>query len=67
MPASLVVESWQICLQDTSRSAKCHRKATVGNWISLCVKCCRMVDSIFHMYTISILQPVNLGEMITPA
>ena len=30
-------------------------QAVVGNWISLCVKCCRMVDSILYMYTISIL------------
>ena len=26
-------------------------RAAVGNWISLCVKCCRMVDSILYMYT----------------
>ena len=33
------------CLRDTSRSAKCHRRAAVGHWISLCVKCSGMVDS----------------------
>ena len=42
----LGVERWQLCLWDTSRSTKCHRWAAVGHWISLCVKCCRMVDSI---------------------
>ena len=41
----LGVERWQLCLRDTSRSANCHRRAAVGHWISLCVKCSRMVDS----------------------
>ena len=40
---------------DTSRSAKCHRQAAVGHWISLCVKCCRVVDSVPIKHTISIL------------
>ena len=33
----LGVKRWQLCLQDTSRSAKCHRRAAVGHWVSLCV------------------------------
>ena len=32
--------------QDASCSTKRHRRAAVGHWVSLCVKCCRMVDSI---------------------
>jgi hypothetical protein len=35
----LGVERCQLCLQDTSRSAKRHRRAAVGHWFSLCVKC----------------------------
>ena len=54
-PGGLGVERWQLCLQDTSRSANCHRRAAVGHWISLCVKCCRMVDSVPIWHTISIL------------
>jgi hypothetical protein len=42
----LGLEICQLCLQDTSRSAKQHRQAAVGHWVSLCVKCCRMVDSV---------------------
>ena len=42
----LGVERCQLCLQDTSRSAKRHWRAGVGHWVSLCVKCCRMVDSV---------------------
>ena len=41
----LGVERFQLCLQDTSRSTKWHRRAAVGQWVSLYVKCCRMVDS----------------------
>ena len=33
----LGVEKWQLCLQDTSRSAKCHWWAAVGHWVPLCV------------------------------
>ena len=51
----LGVERWQLCLRDTSRSANCHRRAAVGHWISLYVKCCRMVDSVPIWHTISIL------------
>ena len=42
----LGVERWQLCLQDTSRSANCHRRAAVGHCFIVCVKCCRMVDSV---------------------
>ena len=51
----LGVERCQFCLQDTSRSAKCHQQAAVGHWISLYVKCCRMADSVPIWHTISIL------------
>ena len=55
----LGVERWQLCLRDTSRSANCHRRAAVGHWISLYVKCCRMVDSVPIWHTISILWPIQ--------
>ena len=42
----LVIERCQLCLQDTSHNAKWHRRAAVGHWVLLCVKCCRMVDSV---------------------
>ena len=45
----LGVERWQLCPRDTSRSANCHRPAAVGHCISLCVKCCRMVDSVLSL------------------
>ena len=32
----LGVERWQLCLQDTSRSAKCHRRAAVGHCFIVC-------------------------------
>ena len=31
-------ERCRLCLQDTSRNAKWHWRATVGHWVSLCVK-----------------------------
>ena len=49
------VERWQFCLQETSRSANCHRRAAVGHCFIVCVKCCRMVDSVPIWHTISIL------------
>ena len=42
----LGVERWQFCLQDTSHSAKWHRQAALVHCISLCVKYCRVVDSV---------------------
>ena len=42
----LGVEKCQFCLQGTSCSAKWHRWASVSHWVSLRVKCCRMVDSV---------------------
>ena len=36
----------QLCLQDTTRSAKQHHQAAVVYWVSLCVKYCRVVDSV---------------------
>ena len=53
----LGVERWQLCLRDTSRSANCHRRAAVGHWISLCVKCSRMVDSA-KMANLSLSRPI---------
>ena len=51
----LGVEKCQLCLQETSRSAKRHWQAAVGHWVSLCVKCCWMVDSVprWRLFTIS--------------
>ena len=46
----LGAEWWQLCLRDTSRSAKCHRQAAVGQWISLCVKCCRMATEAIWVF-----------------
>ena len=40
------VERWQLCLWNASCSAKYHRQAAVGHWLSLYVKCCRMVDTL---------------------
>ena len=51
----LGVKKWQLCLQDTSRSAKCHPRAAVGHCFIVCVQCCRMVDSVPIWHTISIL------------
>ena len=34
----LGVQRCQLCLQDTSRSAKRHWRAAVGHWVSLCVR-----------------------------
>ena len=48
----LGVERWQLCLQDTSRSAKCHRRAAVGHWVSLCV--CSVVGWLI-VYQLGIL------------
>ena len=49
-------------------------EAAVGKWISLCVKCCRMVDDILYryIYCISLVAytvrtSVEAGEMIMPA
>ncbi len=48
----LGVERWQLCLRDTSRSAKCHRRAAVGHWVSLCV--CSVVGWLI-VYQLGIL------------
>ena len=42
----LRVERCKLCLHDISCSADRHRQAAVGHCVSLCVKCCRMVDSV---------------------
>ena len=41
----LGVERCQLCLQDTSWSAKWHLRAAVGHWVSFWVRCCRMVGT----------------------
>ena len=51
----LGVKRWQLCLQDTSRSAKCHQRAAISHCFIVCVQCCRMVDSVPIWHTISIL------------
>ena len=51
-------QEMSICLQDTSRSAKWHRQAAVGHLVSLCVKCCRMVDSV-PRWRLSLSGPVQ--------
>ena len=51
----LGVERWQLCLQDTSRSAKCQKASSGSLGFIVCVQCCRMVDSVPIWHTISIL------------
>ena len=58
----LGVERCQLCQQDTSRSAKWHRRAAVGHWISLCVKCCRMVDSV-PRWRLSLSGPIQSDHL----
>ena len=41
----LGVKRYQLCKRDTSHSTKWYRRAAVGHWDSLCVKCSGMVDS----------------------
>ena len=48
----LGVKRWQLCLQDTSRNAKCHRQTAVGHWVSLCV--CSVVEWLL-VYQLGIL------------
>ena len=45
----LGVKRCQLCLQDTFRSTKWHWRAAVGQWVSLCVKFCRIVDSVLFL------------------
>jgi hypothetical protein len=58
----LGVERCQLCLQDTSRSAKQHRRAAVGHWVSLCMKCCRMVDSV-PRWRLSLSWPIQSDHL----
>ena len=41
--------------------AKCHRQKAVGHWISLFVKCCRMVDSV-PRWQLSLSWPIQLDH-----
>ena len=42
--------------------AKCHRQAAVGHWVSLCVKCCRMVDSV-PRWQLSLSWPIQSDHL----
>ena len=55
----LGVERCQFCLQDTSR------RAAVGHWVSLCVKCCRMVDSV-PRWRLSLSWPIQSDHLSIP-
>ena len=39
----------------TSSNGKSHRQAAMGHWVSFCVECCRMVDSVPIRHIFSIL------------
>ena len=64
------VKRWQLCLQDTSRSAKCHGGGAVGHWVSLCV--CSVVGwlivyqlgILFYPLANTVRPSVDAGEMI---
>ena len=47
----LGVERWQLCLQDTSRSANRHQPSAVGHWVSLCIVGCLIV---YHLGILSL-------------
>ena len=57
----LGVKRCQLSLQDTSCNAKQYRRAAVGHWVSLCVKCCRMVDSVPRWW----LFPTNWSDHLS--
>ena len=59
----LGINRCQLCLQDTSCSAKWHRQARVGHWVLLCVKCCRMVDSV-PIWQLSLSWPIQLDHLL---
>ena len=53
-----------LCLQDISRSAKWHRRAAVG-FHCVCVKCCRMVDSVPRWW-LSLSWPIESDHLSIP-
>ena len=59
----LGVEIWQLCLRDTSRSAKWHQRAAVGHWVSLCV-CSVVVWSIVYQLGILSLSCSQYSQTI---
>jgi hypothetical protein len=59
----LGVERCQLCLQYTSRSAKRHRRAAVGHWVSMCVKCCRIFDSV-PRWQLSLFSPIQSDHLL---
>jgi hypothetical protein len=58
----LGVKRCQLCLQDTSRNAKRHRRAAVCHWVSLFMKCCRMVDSE-PIWQLSLSRPIQSDHL----
>ena len=64
MPHQRYVHRTQLCLQDTSRSSKWHRRAAVGHWVSLCVKCCSVVvvDSV-PRWRLSLSWPIHSDHL----
>ena len=58
----LGVKRCQLCLQDTSRSAKRHRQTAVCHWVSLFMKCCRMVDSE-PIWQLSLSRPIQSDHL----
>ena len=63
----LGVERCQLCVQDTSRSTKWHRRVAVGslgfhNELSLCVKCCKMVGSV-PRWQLSLSGPIQSDHL----
>ena len=59
----LGVERCQLCLQDTSRNAKRHRRVAGGHMVSLCVKCCRMVDNA-PRWRLSLSWPIQSDHLL---
>ena len=51
-----------IIVRAKSRSTKWHRQAAVGHWVSLCVKCCRMVDSV-PRWQLSLSWPIQSDHL----
>ena len=62
--ASFPIERCQLCLQDTSGySVKWHWQAAVGHWVLLCVKCCRMIDSV-PRWRLSLSGPIQSDHLL---
>ena len=64
------VKRCQLCLQDISHSSKRHLRAAVCHWVSLCVRCCRMVDSV-PRWQLSLSGPIlsnhlSIADRMTP-